>query len=151
MTIVPSDYGNLGDFRGGGGMKAPLFTFIFVALSLVLNIEQIISRISCYNRHMGRLHPALVLCFDLLTCLGLLFSSYFIIYPTMYQFPLAKDLIWVSTVLAILHIFLFVFACIACDNWRKNYNYRNQQEVIRRGRERALRLHQYHDEYIERE
>ena len=30
MTIVPRDYGSPGDFRGGDGMKAPLFTYIFV-------------------------------------------------------------------------------------------------------------------------
>ncbi|KAL2070517.1 hypothetical protein VTL71DRAFT_13543 [Oculimacula yallundae] len=150
MTLVPSDYGSLGDFREDGGMKAPLFTFVFVGVSLILNIEEILSRISCYKDHLRRLHPAFVLSFDLITCLGLFLSSYLVIYPTMFQFPLARDLIWVSTALAIMHIFLFVFACIACDKWRKDYNYRKQQEAIRRGRERALRMHQFHDIYVER-
>ena len=31
MTIVPKDYGSPGDLRGGDGMKAPLFTYIFVS------------------------------------------------------------------------------------------------------------------------
>ncbi|KAL5330062.1 hypothetical protein ACEPPN_003586 [Leptodophora sp. 'Broadleaf-Isolate-01'] len=100
MAIVPSDYGNPEDFRGDDGMKAPLFTYVFVAVSLVLNTEEILGQLSCYGTHIRRLHPGLVLVFDLITCLGLFLSSYLVIFPTMFQFPLAKDLIWVSTALA---------------------------------------------------
>ncbi|KAH7355151.1 hypothetical protein BKA65DRAFT_549218 [Rhexocercosporidium sp. MPI-PUGE-AT-0058] len=150
MTILPNDYGNPGDFRGGDGMKAPLFTFVFVAVSLALNSEEILSQISCYKTHIRRLHPGLLLIFDLITCLGLFLSSYLVMFPTMIQFPLAKDLISVSTALAIMHFFLFVVACVACDKWRKDHIYRNQQEAIRRGRERALRMQHFQDVYVER-
>ncbi|KAG4417236.1 hypothetical protein IFR04_009606 [Cadophora malorum] len=100
MTIVPRDYGSPGDFRGGDGMKAPLFTYIFVAVSLVLNTEETLSQLSCYKNHFRRLHPGFVLVFDLITILGLFLSSYLVVFPTMFQFALARDLIWVSTALA---------------------------------------------------
>ncbi|KAK0120692.1 hypothetical protein ONS96_010895 [Cadophora gregata f. sp. sojae] len=148
MTIVPSDYGSPGDFRGGDGMKAPLFTYVFVTASLTLNTEEALSQLSCYKNHIRRLHPGLVLVFDLIIILGLFLSSYLVMFPTMFQFALARDLIWISTALAIIHSFLFVFACIACDKWRKDYIHRNQQEAIRRGRERALRMQQFHDVYV---
>lgn len=80
--------------------KNEMLMFRQVAVSLVLNMEEILSKVSCYNVHIRRLHPGLVLVFDLITCLGLFLSSYLVIMPTMFQYPLAKDLIWVSTALA---------------------------------------------------
>ncbi|PVH76779.1 hypothetical protein DL98DRAFT_535424 [Cadophora sp. DSE1049] len=50
MTIVPSDYGNLGDFRGGDGMKAPLFTYIFIR-----------GRCFSHSQHRGDTFPAFLL------------------------------------------------------------------------------------------
>lgn len=68
-----------------------------VSVSLILNIEETLSQLPCYRHHINRLHPVLVLVFDLIIILGLFLSSYLVIFPTMFQFELARDLIWVST------------------------------------------------------
>ena len=49
---------------------------------------------------------------------------------------------------SIMHSFLFVFSCVACDKWRRDHIYRNEQEIIRRGRERALRMQHFQDVYV---
>ncbi|KAK2624477.1 hypothetical protein QTJ16_006427 [Diplocarpon rosae] len=146
MSIVPSDYG-YHEALEGEVMLPPLFTFIFVAISLILNIEEIISRMPCYRLHFRRLHPAFVLAIDIIASLGLLLSAYVVVFPAMFQFPLVRELIWVSTALAIMHVLLSGFACVDCNIRRKALIEQNQQAIIQRGRERALRLNR-HDVYV---
>ncbi|CAL3967158.1 unnamed protein product [Diplocarpon coronariae] len=146
MSIVPSDYGNH-EAVEGEGMLPPLFTFIFVAISLILNTEEIISRMPCYRIHFRRLHPAFVLAVDIIASLGLLLSAYVVMFPAMFQFPLVRELIWVSTALAAMHVFVSGFAGVDCNMRRRALIEQNQQAIIQRGRERALRLNR-HDVYV---
>lgn len=69
-----------------------------VSLSLIVNFEELFR--ATQSEHSRRIHPAFVLVFDLLAMLGLLFSAYLVLYLSMFQFALVRDVIWVSTALA---------------------------------------------------
>ncbi|EKD18304.1 uncharacterized protein L3040_004739 [Drepanopeziza brunnea f. sp. 'multigermtubi'] len=141
MSIYAVKYDLEGDPEASGSMFPPLFTFIFVCVSLLLNSEQIMSRAACYSTsRLKRLHPVFVVAIDLMCALGLLFSAYIVIPPVDFmRFPLIGATIWVSTALAATHLFASVFACIECDKKRLAYREQRRQEFLRVGRLRALR------------
>ncbi|KAI9052854.1 hypothetical protein LZ554_003127 [Drepanopeziza brunnea f. sp. 'monogermtubi'] len=140
MSIYAIKYDLEGDSEASGNMFPPLFTFIFVFVSLLVNLEQIMSRTACYSTSRLKRHPVIVLVIDLMCALGLLFSAYVVNPPVdLMRVPLIGATNWVSTALSATHLLASVFACIECDKKRLAYREWRRQESIRVGRLRRWR------------
>lgn len=84
-----------------------------VGLSMLLDIEQVVSHVSCcYGDCIQKLHPAFVFVFDLICAMGLLLSAFLVIPVAEFtEVTIVKEMVGISTGLASVLLSCLVNGC----------------------------------------